>query len=60
MELRPDGTEIAFISLRDGHYEIYTMDADGSNKTGITTTDGHAIDPDRRSITNTNTGEEDR
>jgi dipeptidyl aminopeptidase/acylaminoacyl peptidase len=47
----PDGTKIAFISMRDGHYEIYTMNADGSNQTRITTTNGHAIDPDWKPIT---------
>jgi Tol biopolymer transport system component len=32
----PDGTKIAFSSKRDGHYEIYIMDRDGSNQTRIT------------------------
>ena len=32
----PDGKKIAFHSKRDGNYEIYTMDADGSNQTRIT------------------------
>ena len=32
----PDGTEIAFESRRDGFYEIYVMDADGSNQTRLT------------------------
>jgi Tol biopolymer transport system component len=32
--------------MRDGHYEVYIMDADGSNQTRITTTTGQAIDPD--------------
>jgi Tol biopolymer transport system component len=32
----PDGTKIAFESRRDGNYEIYVMDADGSNQTNIT------------------------
>lgn len=36
----PDGTKIAFISLRDGTYEIYVMDADGSNQTRLTTSSG--------------------
>lgn len=32
----PDGTKIAFASDRDGNWEIYTMNADGSNETNIT------------------------
>jgi Tol biopolymer transport system component len=32
--------------MRDGHYEIYVMNGDGSNQTRITTTTGQAIDPD--------------
>jgi Tol biopolymer transport system component len=27
-----DGSRIAFISYRDGNYEIYVMDTDGSNQ----------------------------
>jgi hypothetical protein len=34
----PDGTKIVFDSFRDGNYEIYVMDSDGSNETRITTT----------------------
>lgn len=34
----PDGTKIAFASERDGNYEIYLMDADGSNPTKISNT----------------------
>ncbi|MEZ4519232.1 MAG: 6-bladed beta-propeller [Chloroflexota bacterium] len=34
----PDGTKIAFHSLRNGSYDIYVMDADGSNETQLTFT----------------------
>ena len=34
----PDGTKIAFISGRDGNYEIYLMDTDGSNLKRLTQT----------------------
>ena len=32
----PDGTQIAFQSSRDGNYEIYVMDSDGSNPRRLT------------------------
>jgi len=32
----PDGQKIAFISVRDGNIEIYTMNTDGSNQTRLT------------------------
>src|SRR5262249_7642605 len=32
----PDGTKIAFISVRGGEYEIYVMNADGSGQTNLT------------------------
>lgn len=32
----PDGKKIAFHSSRDGNFEIYTMNADGSNQTRLT------------------------
>ena len=36
----PDGTEIAFASLRDRNYGIYVMDADGGNRTRLTDNSG--------------------
>ena len=35
-EITPSGGRIAFSSDRDGNYEIYVMDADGSNKQRLT------------------------
>ena len=32
----PDGSKIAFISSRDGAFEIYVMNADGSGQTRLT------------------------
>ncbi len=34
--LRDSVARIAFQSLRDGNYEVYVMDADGSNQTRLT------------------------
>lgn len=34
----PDGTKIAFYSDRDGNYEIYVMNVDGTNQTRLTHT----------------------
>ena len=34
----PNGQQIAFTSVRDGNWEIYVMDADGSNPVRITHT----------------------
>jgi len=36
----PDGTKIAFESDRDGNFEIYVADADGSNQRRLTRYDG--------------------
>jgi TolB protein len=32
----PDGTKIAFASKRDGNFEIYVMNANGSGQTNLT------------------------
>jgi len=37
----PDGTKIAFVSHRDGNYEVYVMNSDGSGQTRLTS------DPER-------------
>lgn len=43
----PPGTNgrIAFTSLRDGNFEIYVMNADGSAETRLTTETAHDYDP---------------
>jgi Tol biopolymer transport system component len=42
----PDGTKIAFNSIRDGNREIYVMNADGSEQTRLTTDPGSDDGPD--------------
>ena len=32
----PDGTKIAFVSVRDGNGEVYAMNADGSGQVNLT------------------------
>jgi TolB protein len=50
----PDGSRIAFVSLRDGNAEIYVMNADGTGSTRLTTdpqVDGRpAFTPDGQAI----------
>lgn len=50
----PDGSRIAFVSLRDGNAEIYVMNADGTGSARLTTdplTDGRpAFTPDGQTI----------
>lgn len=41
----PDGVRILFISKRDGNYEIYVMNSDGSNQTRLTNTDQKESEP---------------
>jgi Tol biopolymer transport system component len=41
----PTGDEIAFVSDRDGNNEIYTMDADGTNVTRVTTHSASDVAP---------------
>ncbi len=38
--------KIAFVSYRDGNYEIYKMDADGSNVVRLTNNSADDGDPD--------------
>ncbi len=41
----PDGKKIAFSSDRDGNWEIYVMDSDGSNEINLTNNPAPDIDP---------------
>ena len=51
---QPSGGKIAFASLRDGNYEIYSMNPDGSNQTRLTNNTAFdsypAISPDGNRI----------
>ena len=47
----PDGKKIAFASDRDGDYDIYTMDADGSNVAQVTNLPGDDSHPDWQPLT---------
>jgi Tol biopolymer transport system component len=42
----PDGTEIAFYSLRSGNFDIYVMNADGSGQKQLTINSAGNIWPD--------------
>lgn len=42
----PDGTKIAYISLRDGKRDIFVVNADGSEVMQLTHTAGFEHDPD--------------
>ncbi len=41
----PDGTKVAFSSIRDGNTEIYVMDADGGNPVNLTRDDAYDSAP---------------
>ncbi len=41
----PDGRRIAFDSDRDGNFEVYAMNADGSGVTRLTVRDAHDVGP---------------
>lgn len=42
----PDGRQIVFVSSRDGNYELYLMNADGSALRRLTTTESDEITPE--------------
>jgi len=42
----PDGSQIAFISDRDGNPDIWVMDADGGNRANLTASIEHETDPE--------------
>ncbi len=46
MAWSPDGRFIAFNSFRDGRYDIYVMNADGTEARQLTEGQGHNWDPD--------------
>lgn len=41
----PDGERIAFLSFRDGNPELYSMKADGSDQTRLTSGPAEDVDP---------------
>ena len=41
----PDGSKIAFASTRTGDYELWVMDADGSNKQQLTSLSSYTLSP---------------
>ena len=44
-KIQPDGSKIAFVSDRDGNYDIFVMDADGSNPTNLTNSPADDVMP---------------
>ncbi|HEX8844608.1 MAG TPA: DPP IV N-terminal domain-containing protein [Pyrinomonadaceae bacterium] len=49
----PDGSRIAFTSDRDGHNEIYVMNADGSQHVRLTNNGGGNFDPTWQTLNHT-------
>ena len=45
MSWSPDGAQIAFASKRDGNWEIYVMDEDGSNPANLTNNPADDVSP---------------
>jgi TolB protein len=41
----PDGSKIAFASDRDGDWEVYAMNADGTDQTNLTENPADDYDP---------------
>ncbi len=41
----PDGSKIAFVSDRDGNFEIYEMNADGTSQTRLTSNTASEFSP---------------
>jgi TolB protein len=41
----PDGKYVAFVSFRDGNYELYMMDVDGANQRRLTYTQTNEYNP---------------
>ena len=44
-KISPDGSQIAYLSNRDGNQEVYVMDVDGSNQTRLTANRVEEWDP---------------
>ena len=45
MGIGPDGSKIAFVSDRDGGFEIFMMESDGSDQTQLTFNNGFDVSP---------------
>jgi TolB protein len=42
----PDGRKIVFVNLRDGNFDVYVINADGSGQRNLTRHPAHDSDPD--------------